>query len=213
MLTEVYDDWLAVVDNLGKTRNSWGQFSRILIREGADPKVSGNFYEAVTQAVLLFGVEMWVLTPRMERALDILQYRVAQRLTRRQTRRQGGGSSWDYPPLEEAMGSVDFQGIMKSVTRWQNTVAQYIAKRPILDLSERSDQRPGVRVSRRWWEQAGIDLDGAKKRAAEIATVLESETDSESESDPGRYEESSGASWSSGAGRKSDPHIMTIGRK
>ena len=47
-------------------------------------------------------------------------------------------------------------------------------------------------MSRRWWEQAGIDLEGEKKRAAEEATFLESD------SGLGR-EESSGASGSSGA--------------
>ena len=46
-------------------------------------------------------------------------------------------------------------------------VAQYIATRPILDLCERSTWRPGARVTRRWWEQAGIDLEGEKKKAAE----------------------------------------------
>ena len=59
---------------------------------GADPKVSGNFYKAVAQAVLLFGVDMWVLTPRMERDLDSFQHRVARRITRRQPRRRGDGS-------------------------------------------------------------------------------------------------------------------------
>ena len=70
MLTAGDNDWLAVVGNLGKARKGWGRLSRILIREGADPKVSGNFYKAVAQAVLLFRAETWVLTPRMERALD-----------------------------------------------------------------------------------------------------------------------------------------------
>ena len=32
--------WLAVVVNLGKSRKSWGRLSRILSREGEDPKVS-----------------------------------------------------------------------------------------------------------------------------------------------------------------------------
>ena len=35
--------WLAVLGNLSKARKSWGQLSRILIREGEDPKVSGHF--------------------------------------------------------------------------------------------------------------------------------------------------------------------------
>ena len=51
------DDCRAVVGNLGKARKSLGRLSRILIREGADLKVSVNFYKVVAQAVLLFGAE------------------------------------------------------------------------------------------------------------------------------------------------------------
>ena len=83
--------------------------------------------------------------------------------------------------------------------RRQNTVAQYIVTRPILYLCEWSIWRPGVRVSWRWWEQAGIELEGTKKRVEEAATVLELELDSDSDADPGGEEESSGASGSSGA--------------
>ena len=60
-MTEGDDDWIVVVDNLGKARKSWGWLSWVLIWEGADLKVSGNFYKAVAQAVLLFGAETWVL--------------------------------------------------------------------------------------------------------------------------------------------------------
>ena len=41
--------------------------------------------------------------------------------------------------------------------------------RPIMDLCERSARRPEVRVSRRWWEQDGLNLEGAKKRAVAAA--------------------------------------------
>ena len=60
-------------------------------------------------------------------------------------------------------------------------VAQYIATRPILDLCERATWRLGERVYRGWWEQDRIDLEGAKKQAAEIKTI--SESDSEEEAD------------------------------
>ena len=120
------NEWLAVVGKLGKAKKSWGRLSRILSREGADSKLSGNFYKAVSQAVLLFGSDTWVLTPRMERALDSFQQRVARRITVIQTRRRED-RSWAYPPLEEAMGEIGFEGIRKSVTRRQNTVVQYIS--------------------------------------------------------------------------------------
>ena len=155
--------------------------------------MSGHFYKAVSQAVLLFRAETWVLTPRMEQALDNFQHSVARRLTGRQMRRRGDGR-WAYPPLEEAMVETCLEGILNYVTRKQNTIVQYIATRPILDLCERSTWWPGARVAQRWWEQAGIDLEGAKKRAA----AAEAATDSELNLDSGR-EESSGASGLSGA--------------
>ena len=51
----------------------------------------------------------------------------------------------------------------------QNTVAEYIATYSILDLCEEGVRRPGAWVSRRWWEQEGIDLAGA--RLAELEEV------------------------------------------
>ena len=140
----------------------------------------GKFYKEVAQAVLLFRVETWVLTQRMEKALDSFISRVARRLTGKKPRRRTDGS-WEYPPLAEALGEARLEGIRKSVTIRQNMVAQYIATRPILDLCERATRRPGARVSRRWWEQDGIDLEGAKKRAVE--TTTRSEPDSEEESE------------------------------
>ena len=75
------DDWPAVAGNIRKARVSWGQLARVLGRERADPKVSQSFNTAVTQQVLLFGAETWVLTWKMESALDAFQGRVARRLT------------------------------------------------------------------------------------------------------------------------------------
>ena len=142
-------DWLAVVGNLGKARKSWGRLSRVIGREGEDPKVSGNFYKEMDQAVLLFGAETWVLTQRTEKDLESFQSRVARRLTRKQPRWWLDGS-WDYPPLAEALGEAGLDGIRKLVTRRQKTVAQYIATQLILDLCKRATWRPGARVSRQW---------------------------------------------------------------
>ena len=69
------DDWPAVEGNLQKVRKSCGRMSRILSREGEDPKVLGRFVNVVVQAVWLFGAETWVLTPSMERALSSFQHR------------------------------------------------------------------------------------------------------------------------------------------
>ena len=73
-------------------------------------------------------------------------------------------------------------------------VAKYIATQPILELCEQATKWIGARVSRRWWEQAGIDLEGARKQA--VVSVARSETESEEESAGaagGGEEESQGA--------------------
>ena len=55
--------------------------SRVLSWEGADKRVSGNFFKSVVQAVLLFKAETWVLTPRIERVLESFIHRAAKRIT------------------------------------------------------------------------------------------------------------------------------------
>ena len=91
LLTAMDDNWLAVAGNNKKARGSWGRLARVLGREGVDPKVSQNFYTAVTQQVLLFGEETWVLTRKMESALDAFQGRVERKLTGRQPLRGRDG--------------------------------------------------------------------------------------------------------------------------
>ena len=48
ILTNTDDYWPAVAGNIRKARVTWGRLARILGREGADPKVSRNFYIEVT---------------------------------------------------------------------------------------------------------------------------------------------------------------------
>ena len=57
ILKEGDDDWPVVAGNQGKARKIWGRMQRILIREGANKRVSGNFFKSVVQQVLLFGAE------------------------------------------------------------------------------------------------------------------------------------------------------------
>ena len=62
-----------------------------------------------------------------------------------------------------------FLTVEEYVRRCQNTVAQYFTMGSLLDLFEGSERAPGVRVGIRWWEQAGIDLEGAREKAAAVA--------------------------------------------
>ena len=67
VIFEADDDWLEVVKNLAQARKVWSRISRILIREVAAPQVSGLFFKAMAQAVLVFGADTWVVTPAWTR--------------------------------------------------------------------------------------------------------------------------------------------------
>ena len=88
------------------------------------------------------------------------------------------------------MKEAGFQDIRTSIDNRQNTVAQYIATRPLLGLCEGTNHIGGARVSRSWWDQKGINWEKAKARVEE--------TDSESET---KKEEEEARSTASGGGR------------
>ena len=99
--------------------------------------------------------------------------------------------------MEEA-GLTD---IHTSIPRSQNTVAQYIATRPLLDLCVGARAREGVKVTLRWWEQAGIDWEKAKAKGTEKEMTTGTDTGTDTEGEEEREEEnrengSSGEEWS-----------------
>ena len=78
--------------------------TRILIREGAAPWVSGFFFKAVVQAVLIFGSKTWAVTPRMGEDLGVFQVKVSRRL-KGWLLQQKPDKRWTY--TSTAMARVD----------------------------------------------------------------------------------------------------------
>ena len=156
------DDWPAVVRNLSQARALWKRMTRILSREGAEPQVSGLFFKSVVQEVLLFGLGTYVVTPRMGRSLGGFQYQVARRMAGRLPRRKPD-RKWTYTSAATSREDSRFQTMEEYILRRNNMVAPYIDTRSLLDMSEGSERAPGVRLGMQWWEQAGINLAGARK--------------------------------------------------
>ena len=102
IMTAGDDNWPAVAGHLVKAQKSWGRLTRILSREGADKRLSGTFFKTVVQQVILFGAEMWVLTPQIERELDRFIHGAARSITGKQPLR-GWYGKWYYPSLVGAM--------------------------------------------------------------------------------------------------------------
>ena len=72
--------------NLRKAWTEWDRFSRILVRGGSNMQVSGIFFKAVVQVVILFGLETWVTNPHMGQAMGSSQHGVARGIMGRKTK-------------------------------------------------------------------------------------------------------------------------------
>ena len=116
---------------------------------------------AVVQAVLLFGSETRVLNPWLEKELTGFHHRVERRMAGMVPKHQPDGT-WSYPPIRAAMAMVGLEEIGVYIARCQNTIAQYIATRPIMDLCLVAERKTGMRLSRQWWEHPALDIMGAK---------------------------------------------------
>ena len=78
---------------------------KILGREGADKRMVGQLYVAVVQAVLFFGSETWVVTPRLDKAPSGFHHRVVRRMAGMGPECQFN-RTWVYPPIGAALATV-----------------------------------------------------------------------------------------------------------
>ena len=79
------------------------------------------------------------------------------------------------------MREAGLTDIRKSIANRQNTAAQYIATRPLLDLCEGARAREGAKVPMRWWNQADIDWETEKSKGVETDSNSGSGTDTDGE--------------------------------
>ena len=100
----------------------------------------------------------------MGKALGGFKSHVVRRLKGRLPRRTTDGK-WKKTLAMTEREEAGFLTMEEYIQRHQNTVAQYIATPSLLDLCDWSKRAPGVRVRMRWWEQAGLNLEGARKAA------------------------------------------------
>ena len=103
-------------------------------------KKTDMFYLAVVQSVLLYGSDTWVLTVPMFKDLERAHIGFARGIAWVNPRREVEGR-WVYPHLAETLRAVGLKSIGTYSGRRQNTVADRLATRPILDLCPRAESQ------------------------------------------------------------------------
>jgi Reverse transcriptase (RNA-dependent DNA polymerase) len=97
-LASTDDDWPAIHGNLTKARKRWGMIRRVLVRENANARVSGYFYKAVVQSVVLYGCETWTLDEAKLNTLRGFHNRLTRGIAHKRGIRDPRTGVWTYPP-------------------------------------------------------------------------------------------------------------------
>ena len=118
----------------------------VLGREVTGYRMLGMFYVSVVQAVLLYGSDMWVRSPRIGSNLGLFHQRMAHILMG-QKPRMGLDGMWLYLLMEEAMAEAGLREVEFYISHHQNKVTQYMATTPIMNLCLAEDICLGKRVS------------------------------------------------------------------
>ncbi len=104
------NDTLAMLVNLPKVHQSWGQVSCIFRAENTLPKVCGMFHTATVQAVLLFGSELWNLSPLSIKSLDGFHIWAARCMAGKMPTRNLD-RTWMYPSSRDVLKAVGLRMI------------------------------------------------------------------------------------------------------
>ena len=157
ILSSQDDDWPAIRRQLRTAQGRWARVSRVLTREGANPRVSGMFYKAICQTVLLHGSETWVVKRTTLRALEGFHHRVARHLTRRHIRPSGlDDGQWVYPSTAETLAQAGLFPMTEYLTRRKATIMPFAYSLPIYQQAFESRPSAGSAHRKTWWEPTAL---------------------------------------------------------
>ena len=146
---------------LKKARRVWARLSTVLRRKNASPRTSGKFFQAVVQAVLLYGSESWDLRGALLKQLRGFQIRAAWRMNRIHRPREDEAGVWRYPKREDALKECGLKDVLEYIEARRATVARFVVDRPVFEACRGGERLRGSTPRQYWWEQPlGLEDDG-----------------------------------------------------
>ncbi len=158
MMAQDDNDAQAIRVQLRKARATWARVGKVLRGENTSPTVAAKFYLAVVQAVLLYDSKTWVISLQAMARLEGFHIRAAWLMAQRHKPWQGPRKEWVYPKSEDVLEECGVKRIAEYVQIHRQTIAVYVATRPILQECRQGERQRGAVPHRWWWEQP-MDLD------------------------------------------------------
>ncbi len=158
MMAQDDDDIQAIRAQLRKARATWARVGQVLRSENVLPFAAAWFYQAIVQAILLYGSKTWVISWTALARLEGFHIRAAYCMAEKHKPKRGPGNVWVYPKLEDVLKECGMKTMEEYIAIRRQTIATYVATRPILAECRRGERKRGA-VPHRWWWELPMDLD------------------------------------------------------
>jgi hypothetical protein len=157
MIAQDDDDIQAIRAQLQKARATWARVGQVLWTENASPPIAARFYQAIVQAILLHGSETWVISRTTLARLKGFHIRAAYRMAKTNKPKLGPGNVWEYPRSVDVLKECGMKTMEEYICIRRQTIATYVAARPILAECRGGERRRGA-VPHQWWWELPMDL-------------------------------------------------------
>ncbi len=158
MMAQDDNDIQAIRAQLRKARATWARVGQVLRSENAPLPIAAWFYQAIVQAILLYGSETWVISRTALARLKGFHIRAAYRMAKVNKPKRGPGNVWEYPRSVDILTECGMKTMEEYILICRQTIATYVATRPILAECRRGESRRGA-VPHQWWWELPMDLD------------------------------------------------------
>ena len=108
--------------NLRKTRQHWGVILKVRTNTGSIVWSRGMLYKTVSQTVILYGSDSWLVTGVIFKVLEGFHNREAWQIVGMTDRRAEDGE-WEYPPVDYLTEAVSLWSIKEYIKIRQSTIA------------------------------------------------------------------------------------------
>ncbi len=158
LMSQDDDNIQAIRAQIRKACSTWAHIGQVLRSENISPFVAARFYQAIIQAILLYGSKLWVISSTAMARLEGFHTRAAYRRAKKNRPKRGPNREWIYPRSEDVLKECGMKTMEEYILARRQTIAVYVAIHPILDKCRQGKRKRGAIPHRWWWEQL-MDLD------------------------------------------------------
>jgi Reverse transcriptase (RNA-dependent DNA polymerase) len=152
-VTDTDDDKNAVMANLRKAVQTWGNLHRLLSQDKRrrNIKTVSQIYRSIVLSRLLFGSETWIMSPRTIMILEVFHRRCMRFLTGDFIRPLPNGD-WIYPSTTEVMAKTKLKSIQEYINERKKHLEKHLTaeSQPILDIMNSNDLEVNMEQVN-WW--------------------------------------------------------------